>query len=95
MRIEYVRPPVSTSETPSTRAMPSAICFSTKLDSSITSISRPSVVKAYMTMRSSGRVFTVMPDFIVSAGSFCSARFTAFCTFTSAMFGSVPGRKQT
>ena len=93
MRIAYVRPPVSTSATPSMRAMASATCFSTKFESSIRSISRPSVMNMYMTMRSSGLFFTVMPLWITSAGSFGSARLTAFCTFTSAMLEGVPGRK--
>ena len=45
-----------------------------------------------MTMRSSGRFFTVMPLCVTSVGSFGSARFTAFCTFMSATFEGVPGR---
>ena len=62
------------------------------MESSIRSISRPSVRKQYITMRSSGRFFTVMPFCVTSVGSFGSARFTAFCTFMSAMFEGVPGR---
>ena len=46
----------------------------------------------YMTMRSSGDFFTVIPFCTTSAGSFGSARLTAFCTFTSAMSELVPGR---
>ena len=92
MRIAYVRPPEETSATPSMRAMASATCFSTKFDSSIRSISRPSVMNMYMTMRSSGLLRTVMPLCVTSIGSFGSARFTAFCTLTSAMLDGVPGR---
>ena len=47
----------------------------------------------YMTRRSSGDFVTEMPLCSTSAGSFFSARFTAFCTLTSAMFEGVPGRK--
>ena len=93
MRIAYVRPEVSTCPTPSTRAMASAICFSTKFERSIRSIARPSVMKQYMTILSSGRFFTVMPFCVTSVGSLGSARFTAFWTFISAMFDGVPGRK--
>ena len=46
----------------------------------------------YMTMRSSGAFFTVMPLWRTSEGSFGSARFTAFCTLTSAMSEFTPGR---
>ena len=95
MRIAYVRPPVSTSATPSMRAMPSATCFSTKFERSMRSISRPSVMNMYMTMRSSGLLRTTMPFCVTSLGSFGSARFTAFCTFTRAMLEGVPGRKIT
>ena len=77
-RIAYVRPDVATWPTPSTRAIESAICFSTKLESSCTSISRPSVMKQYMTMRSSGLFRTVMPFCVTSVGSRGSARLTAF-----------------
>ena len=92
MRIAYVRPEVCTCPTPATREIASATCFSTKFDSSMMSISRPSVTKQYMTMRSSGDFFTVMPLCVTSVGSFVSARLTAFCTFMSATFDGVPGR---
>ncbi len=91
MRIAYVRPPDSTSDTPSMREIESAICFSTKLASSIRSISRASVVNMYWTSWSSGLFLTEMPFCTTSVGSFGSARFTAFCTFTSAMLDGVPG----
>ena len=77
------------------RAMPSATCFSTKFERSMRSISRPSVMNMYMTMRSSGLLRTTMPFCVTSLGSFGSARFTAFCTFTRAMLEGVPGRKIT
>ena len=92
MRMAYWRPDVSTCPTPSMRATASAICFSTKFERSMRSISRPSVMNTYMTMRSSGRFLTVMPFCTTSVGSFGSARLTAFCTFMSATFDGVPGR---
>ena len=57
------------------------------------SISRPSVMNMYMTMRSSGLLRTTMPLCVTSVGSFGSARLTAFCTLTRAILEGVPGRK--
>ena len=45
----------------------------------------------YWTSWSSGLFLTEMPFCTTSVGSFGSARFTAFCTFTSAMLDGVPG----
>ena len=92
IRMAYMRPEVSTWPTPSSRAMASAICFSTKFESSMRSISRPSVMKQYITILSSGLFLTVMPFCVTSFGSLGSARLTAFCTFMRAMLEGVPGR---
>ena len=88
-----MRPEVCTWPTPLTREIASATCFSTKFESSIRSIFRPSVMKQYMTRRSSGDFLTTTPLCVTSEGSLGSARLTAFCTFMSATLDGVPGRK--